>query len=1633
MRKVLGLDLGTNSIGWALVGTDENGNPRKIINAGSRIIPMDAGAIGDFNKGTIKTQTSERTRMRGVRRLRERELLRRERLHRVLNILGFLPNHYASSIGWDKNENKTYGKFLQNTEPKLAWKIQENGKYEFLFKSSFEEMLREFSINQPQLIENNKKVPYDWTIYYLRKKALSEKITKEELAWIILNFNQKRGYYQLRGEDENTDNIREYVECLKVVQIEKGNTDKKNINRTWYNIKLENNWVYSATFTTDPNWLNQTKEFLITEELDQDGNIKIIKDKKSDAEGKEKRKISILPSFEEIELMSQKDKDKIFNKIKVKTELTIIESKKTVGTYIYETLLKNPSQKVRGKLVRTIERKFYREELCAILEKQIEFHSELKDVELYKSCLNELYAKNEAHKNNIAKRDFVYLFLNDIIFYQRPLKSKKSLISDCAFEERYFKVKDKEGNEKEIKQPLKCIAKSNPLFQEFRLWKFIANLKIYQREKEVNGKLLLDVDVTNEFIKNEDDFVALFEWLNDRKDIEQDPLLGTYFKIKKTKGKDSIYPYRWNYVEDKSYPCNETRSLILNNFKKSNVPIELTRELEMSLWHILYSVEDKQEIEKAFKTFAKKNNLPIEFVETFKSSKPFKKEYGSFSEKAIKKLLPLMRMGKYWDENAIDVNTRERIGKIISGEFDEKIEKRVREKAINLSDISHFKGLPEWLSSYIVYNRFSETKDIVKWESPEQLNEFINKFKQHSLRNPIVEQVILETLRTVRDIWEKEGKIDEIHVELGREMKNDKKERERLTKMVSEHENTNSRIRNMLIEFQNPELEIDDVRPYSPSQQEILKIYEEYAIGNLDKEDKEYEFINKISKSSQPTKNDILRYKLWLEQKYHSPYTGKMIPLSKLFTTAYQIEHIIPQSRYFDDSFSNKVICEAEVNKLKDNQLGYEFIKNHHGEKVQINENNVTIFSVEEYEKFVQKFYSNIRGKMKKLLMDEIPEKFIERQLNDTRYISKEIKRLLSNIVREKLNNGELEQEETSKNLISCTGAITSKLKQDWGLNDKWNELVMPRFKRLNEIEETKEKSNYKKCFTSYNKEGHEIPDVPLELKKGFTVKRIDHRHHAMDAIIIACATRNHVNYLNNESAKDENKRYDLKHLLCDKTKTDEIGNYKWVFKKPWDNFPNDTKAILEEIMISFKQNLRVINNNTNYYQKYDDKGKKVFEKQVKGDNWAIRKPLHKETVFGEVNLRKIKEVRLSTALENPKSIVDKELKVKINELLLLDYDIKKIKKYFEENKDIWSDINPVRIKVYYFTKDNIDPKTGQPKERYFSTRKILDTSFDRKKITESVTDTGTQKILLNHLCNYERFSFVKDKKIVFEILKDKNSSNYLNDKIKIEEIEFDNLLTCLDCKFFYKGIEIKLDEEIQIKEDEKIIFNDYLSYLKNDSQLYIITSEYSELAFSPEGIEEMNSNIKELNNGKYHKPIIKVRWYEKADKFTVGEKGNKKDKFVEAAKGTNLVFAVYRKETYYKKEDKIDYTRNFETIPLNIVIERQKHGLSSAPEINKNGDKLLFVLSPNDLVYVPTEEEKNKEILNDRFDKKRLYKFVSCTGNEGHFIPFYVANPIIDTVELGSNNKAQRSWTNEMIKECCVPLKVNRLGNITM
>ena len=183
------MDLGTNSIGWAVVNADntkrEDGTeylqPVGIEMAGSRIIPMDASILGNFDAGNSVSQTAGRTGYRGTRRLRERYLLRRNRLHRILDIMGFLPAHYSAELD-------RYGKFKSSdSEPKLAWKPVKDGKHEFIFMDSFNEMLEDFRLHQPELLKDGKKICIDdnnGMLFNKRRQSRDEKVIENIISTI---------------------------------------------------------------------------------------------------------------------------------------------------------------------------------------------------------------------------------------------------------------------------------------------------------------------------------------------------------------------------------------------------------------------------------------------------------------------------------------------------------------------------------------------------------------------------------------------------------------------------------------------------------------------------------------------------------------------------------------------------------------------------------------------------------------------------------------------------------------------------------------------------------------------------------------------------------------------------------------------------------------------------------------------------------------------------------------------------------------------------------------------------------------------------------------------------------------------------------------------------------------------------------------------------------------------------------------------------------------------------------------------------------------------------------------------------------------------------------------------------------
>jgi CRISPR-associated endonuclease Csn1 len=418
------------------------------------------------------------------------------------------------------------------------------------------------------------------------------------------------------------------------------------------------------------------------------------------------------------------------------------------------------------------------------------------------------------------------------------------------------------------------------------------------------------------------------------------------------------------------------------------------------------------------------------------------------------------------------------------------------------------------------------------------LKDTLHLLKKNSLRNPVVEKILNQMINLINAIMKDPtmGKPDEIRVELARELKNNNEQRKEMTNSINKATTEHEQIRKLL--------------------------HSEFGISRV-------------------TRNDIIRYKLWKETDGISLYTGKTIEASKLFTKEYDIEHIIPKSRLFDDSFSNKTICERQLNIDKSNKTAYSFLK----EKLSPEE-------FDQFEKRIKSLYGKIsRTKQNKLLMadHEIPEGFIDRQLRETQYIAKKAKEILL---------------EVSRNVTSTIGSITDKLRDDWELVDVMQELNWVKYDKLG------------LTYIEEGKHGERLYKI-----KDWS-KRNDHRHHAMDAITVAFTKPAYIQYLNNLNAKTlgQKKANDIigietKYLEKDK-------NNKLRFKKPMPNFREEAKKQLESILISYKAKNKVVTKNKNITKKGNGTNQKI--------QLTPRGQLHKETVYGKLQQYVTKEEKVN-------------------------------------------------------------------------------------------------------------------------------------------------------------------------------------------------------------------------------------------------------------------------------------------------------------------------------------------------------------------------------------------------------------------
>lgn len=287
------------------------------------------------------------------------------------------------------------------------------------------------------------------------------------------------------------------------------------------------------------------------------------------------------------------------------------------------------------------------------------------------------------------------------------------------------------------------------------------------------------------------------------------------------------------------------------------------------------------------------------------------------------------------------------------------------------------------------------------------------------------------------------------------------------------------------------------------------------------------------------THENILKYNLWEECQHTCPYTGEEISVMQLFTGEVQIEHIFPWSRSLDDSFMNKTLCFVDENKAKGEKTPFEFYSQQGATKWEEIKQRALKLFHDSKE------HPNRYAKFKRFAAEKFNDDFISRQLNDTRFISRKAKTYLGKIC---------------DKVTVAPGQLTANLRNKWGLNSILNS-------------EDNEKT------------------------------RSDHRHHAIDALVMACTKVAHLQ----EASKWNryNRPYDIK------------------FPLPWETYRQDAENAINSILVSFKQMKRILSaRNFTSTKQISENGKNI-KKKYSNRGIAARGGLHEASVYG---LRKNKQ-----------------------------------------------------------------------------------------------------------------------------------------------------------------------------------------------------------------------------------------------------------------------------------------------------------------------------------------------------------------------------------------------------------------------
>ena len=1231
MNKILGLDLGTNSIGWAIV--EENGTPYTkqnftLLNKGTHIFAEGV----EKEKGKEFSSAAKRTQFRSARRMYFRRRFRKQHTLKVLIENKMCPLTLEQLYGWENNK----ANYPKNIEF-LNW-LKTDDKT---------------GINP----------------YYLRDKVSKGKCSLYDVGRAMYHLAQRRGYASNKkdvGDDALFDDLKILIKDILITASEislviESLTELKE-NYVDENSESKLNDRFNKLF-------NQISKLYPVNKKTKKGIINI---SYSDFSQFADKIIAVLDKKENL--------GEVESSILDLTEEMKTNNCETIGQLFYQ-YYKNKNKRIRSRYT----------------SRELHYLHEFEVI-----CRQQGFNKiNESEKFPQRKYSGLVRDLYNAIFYQRPLKSQKGLVGKCVFEKNLPRC------------PI-----SNPFFEEYRTCQFINNIKFKNSEDIYQNLSTEQIKIIEPLFYRKSKPSFKFEDIHKKLGTDlhfnfkdRDSVKGNYFasNLKFIFGED------WKNEIFNQYKLKEK----FIDKKIGTKTLKTIDDIILDFWHILFSSQSEADV----KNFATKNlNLTDKQLIAFCKLK-MKQGYTSLSLKAIRKILIYLKQHfgfshavfvanidevipkKLWDDpknkkiiideiKSIINNfkeTKKRVNVVNDFIFTlkEKLNSNINSYTLTPNDEKYILSKTLDYFGKITFNAFSKEKqtEISSWI----LSETQNQINKNSFSNlATLQNNVYKFLEDNFGVTEKQCKLlyhpSQLESSFKGKILDDQKMILDSPKIPSIKNPMALRALHRLKKLINTLIingKIDGKTKIHLELSRNLNDANMRAAINWYKRDREKnreKIIERIIKECgivNPTDTDILRYQLWDEQNNNCLYTGIKISLSSIIGGApqFDIEHTLPRGLSQDNSQQNKTLANEFYNKhIKKDYLPCELPNFDKEAVLVINGENVTCppikntvglwkIKYEDYEKLYKAYikakndsesiedknkriqrkhyykmhFDYWKGKYDRFFKKEIPEGFKNSQIVDTGIITKYARSFLKSVFGK----------------VYCyKGELTNQFRKVWGIQDE-----------------------------------HE--------KKS----RVNHTHHTIDAITLACITKQNYEILAHAWGLEEKGN-----LIDSKNELSKT--------KPWKTFVEDLKNIENEVIVTHYS--------TNYFKNQSKKKRrirnKIFKKNgkpiyLKGD--TSRLELHEKTFYGAIAHNALGVVRfddennvipnlvLRTKLtdlseKDVESIVDKKVKGIIKQAII-DNKIEVIKDMLKPKEKIWmnkeKNIEINKVRIYTFKKSSINLK----------------------------------------------------------------------------------------------------------------------------------------------------------------------------------------------------------------------------------------------------------------------------------------------------------------------------------------------------